>query len=235
MPPFGSRQLRPQCHCRHPPLWERTWRETNRVPGSWPMAHAGILGPAYEKTKHFLTSGYVYIYTKTHAYIYIYIYICIHTYEYYICVCGIHQNGDDEDPMISMGIMTGPPINKQNWALSTYPVSRKWPELDRINDAFSSFLILNHSRMSIYWWYTDLLPRYFVSLWAFQAGKTLQHQWLRIQHELWVGAPRENGNVLSHQGVLPVASGGSSAYHRSTDGDFTADCRLGRQKLSIKL
>ena len=152
MPPFGSRQLRPQCHCRHPPLWERTWRETNRVPGSWPMAHAGILGPAYEKTKHFLTSGYVYIYTKTHAYIYIY----IHTYEYYIymCVCGIHQNGDDDDPMISMGIMMGPPINKQNWALSTYPVSRKWPELDRISDAFSSFLILNHSRMSIYWWYT---------------------------------------------------------------------------------
>ena len=87
MPPFGSRQLRPQCHCRHPPLWERTWRETNRVPGSWPMAHAGILGPAYEKTKHFLTSGYVYIYTKTHAYIYIYIYIYMYTYIWILCVC----------------------------------------------------------------------------------------------------------------------------------------------------
>ena len=76
------------------------------------MAHAGILGPAYEKTKHFLTSGYVYIYIQKHMRIYIY----IHTYEYYIymCVCGIHQNGDDDDPMISMGIMMGPPINKQN-------------------------------------------------------------------------------------------------------------------------
>ena len=177
MPPFGSRQLRPQCHCRHPPLWERTWRETNRVPGSWPMAHAGILGPAYEKTKHFLTSGYVYIYIYKNTCVYIY--ICIHTYEYYICVCGIHQNGDDEDPMISMGIMMGPPINKQNWALSTYPVSRKWPELDRINDAFSSFLILNHSRMSIYWWYTgytdDILVCFQDIVYLFGLSKLERH------------------------------------------------------------
>ena len=80
------------------------------------MAHAGILGPAYEKTKHFLTSGCVYIYIQKHMRIYIYVYIHMNIiYIYiYMCVCGIHQNGDDEDPMISMGIMMGPPINKQN-------------------------------------------------------------------------------------------------------------------------